>query len=90
MGQAGQAIAGIFVGVGMLGIGFGSVFALDAWITIKEIEALGLVGQAAYEDLYRHRLNVLKWTLAATVIGFGFLIFGFGLAITDRLDDCDE
>lgn len=90
MGQAGQAIAGIFVGVGMLGIGFGSVIALDAWITIKEIEALGLVGQAAYEELYRDRLNILKWTLAATVIGFASLIFGFGLAITDRLDDRDE
>jgi len=90
MGQAGQVIAGIFVGVGMLSIGFGSVIALDAWVTIKEIEALGLVGQAAYEELYRDRLNILKWASTAIVIGFSSLIFGFGLAITDQLDDRGE
>jgi len=87
MGQAGQVVAGVFVGVGMIGIVFGSLVAFDAWATIKEIEALGLLGQAAFEESYRDRLNILKWALTAVVIGFASLVFGFGLAISDRLDD---
>jgi len=57
-----------FFGIAML-VG-GSLFAVDAWGTMGQIEAQGLLGQAAYEEQYEQAVSNLQIGVVVVLLGF--------------------
>jgi len=62
-------VGGLFLGAGVVG-------AVDAWATMQQIEAQGLIGQAVYESEYESAANSLRWFVLAASLGFAFLVGG--------------
>ena len=62
-------IGGLFVGAGSMLIG-------DAYTTMHQIEAQGLLGQAVYEQQYETALSKFRWSIPLLILGFAGLVIG--------------
>ncbi|MBX0288469.1 hypothetical protein EGH22_19235 [Halomicroarcula sp. F28] len=69
--------------LGVLMLVGGGVFAVDAYGTMGQIEAQGLLGQAAYEQEYEQAVTNLQISVAA-------ILFGFFLTLTAIAEDINK
>ena len=76
-------IANISAAVGLLMVMGGGVFAVEAWGTMGQIEAQGLLGQAAYAEQYEQAVTKLQ-------IGVVVILLGIFLTITAAAEDVKQ
>lgn len=54
----------------------GVFFCAAFWVRIQEIEALGLLGQAVYEEQYDEAVQYFPIAAGGAALGFGLLLIG--------------
>lgn len=54
--------------------GFGVVLSVDAWTTMQQIEAQGMIGQAIYEQQYESAADTLRYSVLAAVLGISLIM----------------
>ena len=62
-------VGGLLLGIGVFG-------GIDAWATMSQIEAQGVLGQAAYQEEYQSAVFQLQMFGLAVAMGFVFTIGG--------------
>lgn len=77
-----------FIGVVML-VG-GGVFAVDAWGTMGQIEAQGLLAQAAYEQEYEQAVTNLQIGVTVILLGLFFSLSSVAEDVKRTLWKLDE
>jgi hypothetical protein len=60
------------------------------WGQMQRIEALGLLGQAAYESEYQSAVQNLSLAVGAAALGFSFLLMGAIGSLQATLKDLSE
>jgi len=77
-----QLTAYLTLFVGGLIVGSGAFLFGDAYTTMHQIEAQGLLGQAIYEQRYEQALNEFRILIFLVVIGsMGIILGGFGYLV---------
>lgn len=62
-------VGGFFLGLGVYG-------SIDAWATMQQIEAHGVIGQAVYQERYENAVSDLQLYALLAVLGFILTIGG--------------
>ena len=55
--------------VGGVLLGLGVPVTVDAWATMQQIEAQGVIGQAAYQEEYSTATDTLRWSVPVSIFG---------------------
>jgi len=90
MSEATQALGVIATLFGVTMAAMGSLGAFDAYTTMHQIEATGVIGQAVYEQQYEQAIENLELLGAVGVSGLSLVIFGAAVYIGGVLEQLTE
>jgi hypothetical protein len=79
-----SAVVGMFLFAG------GALFAALFWAQMHRIEALGLLGQAFYDDRYQTAIDYFPFAVGASAFGLSLLIIGAVESLEATLKDLSE